>query len=256
MAQAETPVIDSLTYSEAEVERWDREWLNYIFHGYRRHFTPYTAYPDRPELTEDPLETIQVAVGNETKLHVYAPGSAIRGKAVMEFGCGSGLLGRLIAHYTTSYLGIDCSRLALAIGPLVSPPNAAYLHVNQTGELAQRHGTIDTLVSRFFWIHQNFQTASRVLRIVEPLLKPGARLYLDFFWPNTAEAGDGPFRDVWKVFSPRDPLSEEHPSSLFRYTARDVEELFHGMPYRILHQEVHGPTQRRYVIAEKAALLY
>src|ERR1051326_2170975 len=244
------PEPQSLLYSDAEVERWDREWLNYIYHGYRRHFTPYTAYPDRPELTENPLETIYVCVGLETKLHVYAPGSAIRDQAIMEFGCGCGLLGRLIAHYARSYLGIDCSRIALAIAPLVSPANAIYLHVNQVEELSRLYGTIDTLVSRFFWIHQNFETGRRVLRIVQPLLKSGGRLYLDFFWPNAAEAGEGPFHDVWKIYTPQDPLSE-HPSALFQYTAGDVAELFRGLPYRILHQEEHGPTQRRYVVAER-----
>jgi SAM-dependent methyltransferase len=246
------PSPDSLLYSDAEVERWEREWLNYIFHGYRRHFTPYTAWPDRPDLPEDPLETIQVSVGNETKLHVYAPGSAIVGKSIMEFGCGCGLLGRLISHYARAYLGIDCSRIALAIAPLVSPPNATYLHVNQTEELSRLYGAVDTLVSRFFWIHQNFETGRRVLRIVSPLLKPGGRLYLDFFWPNAAQAGEGPFQDVWKVYKPQDPLSE-HPSALFQYTSADVEELFRDLPYRIVHQEEHGPTQRRYVIAEKVS---
>jgi SAM-dependent methyltransferase len=241
---------NSLTYSEAEVERWDREWLNYIYHGYRVHFTPYTAYPDRPELPEDPLKVIQVCVGRETNLHVYAHGSAIQGKSIMEFGCGTGQLGRLISHYAANYLGVDCSRLALAIGPLVSPANATYLHVNQVEELARLRSTMDTLVSRFFWIHQNFETGRRVLRIVEPLLKPRGRLYLDFFWPNATEAWEGTFRDVWNVFSPGDPLSE-HPSALYQYTAADVAELFRGMPFQVLHEEEHGPTQRRYVIAEK-----
>jgi 2-polyprenyl-3-methyl-5-hydroxy-6-metoxy-1,4-benzoquinol methylase len=245
-------VTDLLSYSEAEVERWDREWLNYIFHGYRNHFTPYTAYPFRPELPEDPLETLNVSVGREVKLGVYAPGSAICGKSIMEFGCGCGLLGKLIAHYALSYLGVDCSRLALAIGPLVSPANATYLHVNQSEELSRLYGTVDTLVSRFFWIHQNFETGRRVLRIVEPLLKSGGRLYLDFFWPNPAEAAEGTWSDVWKVYLPQDALSE-HPSALFQYSAADVAELFRDMPFQILHQVEHGPTQRRYVTAEKVS---
>jgi len=38
---------------------------------------------------------------------------------------------------------------------------------------------------------------------------------------------------------------------MFQYSAKDVEELFRGMPFRILQQQEHGPTQRRFVIAEK-----
>jgi hypothetical protein len=116
--------------------------------------------------------------------------------------------------------------------------------------LALHGGRFDTLVSRFFWIHQNFETGRRVLRIVEPLLKSGGRLYLDFFWPNPTKAAG-----IWRtngarIRRPKGPLDRE-PSVLFQYSARDVEELFQGMPFRILYQEEHGPTQRRYVVAEK-----
>ena len=239
-----------MTYSEAEVERWDREWLNYLFREYVQQLTPYTAYPDRPALPEDPLAMIDVALGERAPLLVYAQGSAIRDRFVMEFGCGCGNLGKLIACYARTYLGIDCSRLALTVARLVSPPNATYLHVNEAAEIARFQGMVDTLVSRFFWIHQNFETGRRVLQIVAPLLKLHGRLYLDFFWPNPAEAVGFWRTDVFQIRTPRDPLDEE-PSVMFQYSASDVAELFSGMPLRILHQEEHGPTQRRYVVAEK-----
>ena len=182
------PVTDPLLYSEAEVERWDREWLNYLLLQYQEQLTPHSAYPHQPELSENPLETINAYMGNHATLLVYAPGSAIRDRWVMEFGCGCGNLGKLIARYVNTYVGVDCSGLALAIARLVSPKNTIYLHANDVEELARLHGKIDTLVSRFFWIHQNLETGRRVLRIVEPLLKSGGRVYLDFFWPNPLEA--------------------------------------------------------------------
>lgn len=242
--------MDSLIYSKAEMERWDREWLSYLSREYPYQLAPYTAYPNRPELPEDPLQMIDVSMDGWATLLVYAPGSAIRDKQVMEFGCGRGNLGKLIACYARTYLGVDCSPLALAIARLVSPANATYLHANQVEELARLSGTVDTLISRFFWIHQNFETGRRVLRIVEPLLKSGARLYLDFFWPNPQEAVGFWRTDVGRICSPQGPLDEE-PSVIFQYSAPDVEELFRDMPFRVLQQQEHGPTQRRYVVAEK-----
>ncbi len=241
-----------LIYSDAEIERWDREWLNYLLREYPYQLAHYSAYPCRPELPEDPVKMMDVSLDNWACLLLYAPGSAIRGKAVMEFGCGCGNLGKLIALYAGSYLGLDCSRLALAVARLVSPGNAAYVHVNDAEELARRRGTIDTLISRFFWIHQNFETGRRVLRLVEPLLKPGARLYMDFFWPNAGEAVGCWKSDVFRIRSPREPLHAE-PSVMFQYSAADVEELLRGTPFQIVGQQEHGPTQRRYVTAEKPA---
>jgi hypothetical protein len=50
-------------------------------------------------------------------------------------GCRCGNLGKLIARYCDTYLGVDCSQIALAIARLVSPSNCTYLHVNQHAEL-------------------------------------------------------------------------------------------------------------------------
>jgi hypothetical protein len=215
MEQLESPL-----YSEAELERWDREWLNYLLREYPQQLSPHTVYPYRPELPDDPLQTMNVSVGNDTFLQMYAPGSAIMGRKVMEFGCGCGNLGKLIAHYADSYLGLDCSRLALAVGRLVSPANAAYVHVNELGELGRMTATVDTWVSRFFWIHQNLAMGPRVIRIGQPLLKTGGRLYMDFFWPNPAEAVGFWRTDVWRKHSPDDLLDKESSARTARSAAK------------------------------------
>lgn len=235
--------------SEAEIARWDREWLSYLLAEYPQQLRPYTTYSKRPELPEDPLQMIDVSMGVWSTLMVYAAGAAIRDKHVMEFGCGCGNLGKLVSCYARAYLGVDLSPLALSIARLVSPPNAVYLHPNQTGELDRFAGTVDTVISRFFWIHQNFETGRRVLNVVEPLLKPGGLLYFDFFWPAPREAV-GFWATTDRVRSPDGPLDEE-PSAMFAYSGSDVEQLVGGFPFRILRQQEHGPTQRRYVTAQK-----
>jgi len=252
MADTPTPALERPSRPlspEEQVERWDREWLSYLSREYPEQLRPYTTYPRRPELPNDPLRMIDVSLADHTSLAFYASGEAIRDRVVLEFGCGCGGLGKLVAGYARSYVGIDWSPLALSIARLVSPPNAVYLHPSQTDELNRLVGTADTLVSRFFWIHQNFETGRRVLSVAGPLLKPGALLYFDFFWPNPGEAV-GFWRSVDRLRSPDDTLDDE-PSAMFPYAASDVERLLRDLPFRILSQHEHGPTQRRYVVAQK-----
>jgi len=245
---AKTPPREPFS-AAAEIERWDREWLNYLLQEYPQQLRPYTTYPDRPALPEDPIQMLDVSMGAWSRMLFYASGSSIRDKNVLEFGCGCGNLGKLVACYARTYLGIDFSPLALSIARLVSPPNAVYLHPNQAEELDGFAGTVDTLVSRFFWIHQNFATGRRVLKAVEPLLKPGAVLYFDFFWPNPGEAV-GFWKTMDRVRSPDGPLDDE-PSAMYAYSEADVDRLLQGLPFRVLSQQEYGPNQRRYVLARK-----
>src|SRR5262249_46251001 len=142
------------------------------------------------------------------------------------------------------YLGTDYSTLALKIARLVSPPNCTYVHVADRQNLAPFFGRVDTAVSRYFWIHQNFELAQGNLDFLELFLRPGGRLYADFYRPNPAiEQGI--------VFTPDPPLSRAYPSATFRYTRQDVERLIAGRPFRILSEEVSTKMQRRYVVLER-----
>jgi hypothetical protein len=38
---------------------------------------------------------------------------------------------------------------------------------------------------------------------------------------------------------------------MYAYSEADVDRLLHDLPFRILRQQEHGPTQRRYVLAHK-----
>jgi SAM-dependent methyltransferase len=239
-----------LAYDDAQIERWDREWANYLVTEHRHQLLPYSAYPDKPALPETCTQLMDIRLGSgQLPLSLYCRGSDLLDRSVMEMGCGCGNLGKLLGRYARRYLGVDCSRLALGIARLVSPDNCVYVHVNEHEELRRSFGRMDTIVSRFFWIHQNRESAERLLPFLESFLRPGGRLYMDFFCPAPARAADG-FTNTWLTFTADDPLSNE-PSAMYSYTLEDVERLLAPSSLRIVGHEVHGASQRRYVIAQK-----
>ena len=233
-----------LECTEREVERWNAEWFEYLKREWDRQLTPYTAFPARPPLPGSPLGMLHHTVGEGTGFALYADRDAVEGKRLMEMGCGCGNLGKLIARYAESYLGTDYSTLALEIARLVSPANCTYAHVADRAGLAPFFGRIDTVIGRYFWIHQNLKLGRWNLEFLELFLAPGGRLYADFYWPDPAvEQGI--------VFTPDHPLSRAYPSATFRYTREDVERLIAGRPFRVLREEISAEMQRRYVVLER-----
>jgi SAM-dependent methyltransferase len=234
-----------LACTEREVERWNGEWLAYLRTEWELQLTPYTAYPGKPPLPDSPFELLKLRLGHGWPIALYCDRDALEGKQVMEMGCGCGNLGKLIARYVGSYLGTDYSTLALKIARLVSPPDCAYVHVADREALAPFFGTVDTVISRYFWIHQNLRLAGWNLEFLEMFLKPGGRLYADFYWPN-------PEVEQAMVFTPDHALSKSYPSATFRYSGEDVRRLLDGRPFRLLREEVSPEMQRRYVVLERA----
>lgn len=231
-------------FTDLEVQRWNQEWLQYLRDEWELQLAPHTAYPETPPLPDTPRGLLDLSFGYGWQIQLYCDREALAGRRVMEIGCGCGNLGKLISRYAHSYLGTDCSTLALQIARLVSPPNCTYVHITDREGLAPFFGRIDTVLSRFFWIHQNFALAKANLDLLELFLGPGGLLYADFYWPNPAvEQG--------VVFSPDHALSKAHPSATFRYTREDVERLVAGRPFRIVREEVVPEMQRRYVVLEK-----
>jgi hypothetical protein len=161
----------------------------------------------------------------------------------MELGCGCGDLGKQLGRCVRSYLGVDYSTLALKIARLVSPPNCQYHHVSDLTRLAAHHGSIDTVVGRYFWIHQNLQLARENLCYLDPFLRPGSRVYADFFWPD-------PSVEQFVVLSPHDSLSQTYPSAMFKYEQDDVQALVAGSRFRIINEVMSRSMQRRYVTLE------
>lgn len=235
-----------LECSPEDVERWNAEWLAYLSREWPLQLTPHTALPGKPPLPEDPLEMIHVRLARGWNLAIYCDRDALEGQKVMELGCGCGNLGKQLGRYVESYLGVDYSTMALQIARLVSPPNCVYVHVSDQEGLGYYRGYVDTVIGRYFWIHQNLELAGRNLDFLERFLRPGGRLYADFFWPDPAAQH--------YVALPADaPLSKQYPSAMFQYTTEDVHRLIAGRPFRILRETVSRPMERRYVVLERLA---
>jgi SAM-dependent methyltransferase len=233
-----------LECTEREIERWNTEWFEYLKREWPYQLAPYTEYPNTPPLPDSPLEVLKLTFGYAWDLNLYCDREALAGKRVMEMGCGCGNMGKLLGRYVDSYLGTDYSTLALKIARLVSPPNCSYVHVADRAGLTPFFGTVDMVVGRFFWIHQNLKLGRWNLEFMERFLKPGGLLYADFFWPN-------PDVEQYVVFTPDHPLSKTFPSAMFRYTREDVERLIEGRPLRIVREEISREMQRRYVVFER-----
>lgn len=237
-----------LQCTEREVQRWNDEWLSYLKTEWPWQLAPHTEYANTPPLPDSPLDmltlTFGLAWGWDIPLNLYCDREALEGKRVMEVGCGCGNMGKLLGRYAESYLGTDYSTLALKIARLVSPPNCSYVHVADRAGLAPFFGTIDTVVGRFFWIHQNLKLGRGNLEFMELFLKPGGLLYADFCWPN-------PEVEQYVVLTPDDHLSKTYPSAMFRYTSEDVRRLIKGRPFRIVREEISLEMQRRYVVLER-----
>jgi ubiquinone/menaquinone biosynthesis C-methylase UbiE len=227
-----------------EVERWNGEWLAYLAREWQQQLTPHTAYPGRPPLPATAREMLAFRVDGAWPLALYCDPDALEGRRVMEMGCGCGNLGKLVGRYVESYLGTDYSTLALAVARLVSPSSCAYVHVADRAALEPFFGTIETVVGRYFWIHQNRRLARLNLDYLARFLVPGGRLYADFYWPD-------PAAEQGIVLDPDQPLSRAYPSATFRYTLEDVARTVEGRPFRILGEEVAREMQRRFVVLER-----
>ena len=233
-------------YSAEEIEKWDREWLSYLLSEYQDQLASYKCYPAKPRLPLYPEDLINLSLGYGHRFYAYCHREAISRKKVMELGCGAGNLGKYLARYCKSYLGVDCSQIALAVARLVSPNNCTYLHVNDHQELGKYFGKIDTVISRYFWIHQNMDSARRALRFLGHFMKPNGRIYMDFFMKCPQEAV-GHWKNTWITLPPGDPLTEA-ASTTYEFTLEDINSLISEFGYRMIHHYPDGRTQRRYIV--------
>jgi len=234
-----------LPCTDYEVERWNKEWLAYLAREYPEQLSPHHDRAEQPELPDDPLELLSLKIGDSPPLSVYCDADRIRGKRLMEIGCGCGNMGKYLGRYCQSYLGTDYSTLALMAARLVSPENCHYIHLSDHDGLRKHFGAVDTVIGRFFWIHQNMVLAKRLLRFIEPFLADGGRIYADFRWVDP----EGNAKGV--ILSPHDALSERYPSATFAYSPEHIEELIAGTPFYVEREVIHEKMERRYVVFGK-----
>lgn len=235
------------------IARWDREWLAYlgtespgphIISAKDLVRTGTIAAKDAHGVYHSEIAT-HTSFAFPCPLHVWAPASEIASKNVAEIGCGTGLLGRHLSTEVRHYLGIDVSRLALAIARGCAADNCTYLHRNDTDELARFEGTRDCVVSREFFIHQTFEDASAALDLARFLLKPSGKVFADFFLHGPTVSPEA------KVHSAREQRDPNFASAGFRYSDQDVADLAKQSGYRAGQEWLMPDINRRFVMLEK-----
>ena len=150
-------------------------------------------------------------------LNIWVEGQQIVGKNVLEIGCGPGLLGKQLGMVAASYLGIDYSRLALSIANLTSPANCSYYHLSELAGIFSHVGTMDIMVGRNFFIHQNYQNVIWILRLAHVLLKSQGLISADFYLRN-------PDIPQGVIHPARNDLDEQYPSCGFEFTKEDISQ--------------------------------
>lgn len=231
--------------------RWDREWLQYLStESPKAHLATF----DRLEIARNAASKLATKSAREvhgsvlaagySTLAIWVEGAALVGKRVLEIGCGCGYLGKQLGAIAAGYLGLDHSRFALHVGELTSPDNCVYAHLSDFDRIREHAGTMDTMVARYFFIHQNFASASWVLRLAAYLLKRGGRIGADF-WLTNPKAPRG------VVHPALHDLDSQHPSCAFEFTLPQIAELARVNGFELESQDEVLAQQRRFVTLRK-----
>ena len=110
---------------------------------------------------------------------MHCEAADIRGKRVMELGSGLGWLANRMAPFC-AYTGVDWSRLAVDIARL-HVPSARFLHASEVRRLWSERHTVDTVVCRNLFIHQNLESTVQLPAFSRHMLRPAGRLFADFY---------------------------------------------------------------------------
>jgi SAM-dependent methyltransferase len=242
---------DFIPTSPASTERWDREWLQYLAtENPAPHLLDARRLRPRTDIGKlGPEEVYDTSlVPGLPPARIWIAGQHIVGKRVLEIGCGTGVLGKQLGLLTARYLGVDHSRFAISIARLTSPPECTYLHASEGPCLSKYRGEMDTMVARFFFIHQNLASARWVLRAASLLLRTGGLVSADF-WRTNADLEHG---IVHPAAAPLDPA---HPSCAFEFTPDQIDALARETGFEVRSSVDRADQQRRFVLLEKTASL-
>ncbi|WP_414578358.1 class I SAM-dependent methyltransferase [Anabaena sp. CCY 9402-a] len=244
-------LIKSIPASAKETERWDKEWIVYFNTENPRPFlVDYQVIKQNHSVINNiknlsQKEVLEAQFFEElAPLSIWVLGSDLANKYVLEIGCGPGFLGKQLGLVAKQYVGIDYSQLALSIARLVSPDNCNYIHMQDWEKILGYANSIDTMVGRFFFIHQNFDNALWLLKIANMLLKPGGVVSADFYQAN-------PDIPQGVVFPAKSPLSKNYPSCGFEYTESEIQELASKTGFKIASIHPLPSMQRLFVRFEK-----
>lgn len=224
---------------------WDKEWCRY-FSRYQGDVY-FTKADEITNKSKDMIADLTGASADKVynyrsfvhpyPLQVYAAGDSLIGRRVLEIGCGAGNVGKQIGHIAAEYIGVDYSPLALRVAELLSPPTCKYIRITDKGALKSRIGTVDTLISRHFYIHQNWESAAKLLKMSKLLLKRDGIMVADFFL-NSKNA-----RYLRSQDDP-DPLN---PSQMYEYSDDDIGRIAEFTGLRIINSVSDSENQRTFV---------
>ena len=101
-------------------------------------------------------------------------------------------------------------------------------------------GTMDLMLGRFFFIHQNYASALWVLRLASVLLAPGGTVAADFWLSNPAiEHG---------IVHPADHgLDPLYPSCRFAFTVEQIQRVAGATGFSVEDVADQPALQRRFV---------
>jgi len=247
--RAQIPTSSSLT------EKWDQEWLNYFqtedprpfFFGQQQLKRLGEAHQLRPiDVYHTSLFEVE-GFGALPPLCIWASSDELMAKHVLELGCGPGLLGKQLGQVAASYLGIDYSRFALQMARLTSPDNCTYLHLSELHAMMAHAGTVDTMVGRFFFIHQNYQNLMWILQLAAMLLKSDGRICADFYLAN-------PNMPQGIVYPAHAELDARYPSCAFAYTVPEIEQAAAARGFAVDSITDQIDLQRRFAVFVKKAV--
>ena len=243
-----TTVLNKIPVDQWLTDRWDREWINYFMsEDARLFFIPYDQLKKKIKNIST-LQSSQIfdSVLYTSKnfqilpLHIWVDGRDIVNKNILEIGCGPGYLGKQIASFSRLYLGIDYSEFALSIARLTSPGNCHYLHISDFDGISKYFKTMDTMVGREFFIHQNYQNALWVMGLAYLLLKSGGLIGADFYLGNPKVAQG-------IIHPAKSSLDTNYASCAFQFSKQDIDDIAKETGFEVESVTDRLDLQRRFV---------
>ncbi|MBE7555396.1 MAG: class I SAM-dependent methyltransferase [Anaerolineales bacterium] len=247
----DSTLLDSIPLDQSLTDRWDREWLTYFLTENPRPFLvdhhhlrliDNVRRKEAVEIYNTALVSVQGVEGllSLGALGIWVKGADLVRKNVLEIGCGPGFLGKQLGMIAAAYVGIDYSKLALSIARLTSPPNCFYYHLADLSQITQHAGTMDTMVGRNFFIHQNYENLLWILQLAYMLLKPGGLMSADFYQGN-------PAIPQGVVHLARNKLDPRYPSCAFEFSIQEIEQAAKEAGFTVQNVTDNLDLQRRFV---------
>lgn len=243
-----------LNVTEADVRRWDLEWIRY----FRK---PEAQTYFREHNDADPnLAVVREATSGADRRQVFrAPGIVSKklllwyeskdllDKKVAEIGCGVGRVGRDVCSIVAEYVGLDYSELALYVATCVGAPNCSFVSLRNKERIAALRGSRDTVIFRNFFIHQPIENVAWLLELAHYLLKDGGVTVLDFYWPNADHER--------RVDEGRTALAEQgkqdFPSTLYVFQDDTIRRLIEEHHFELVDDHIMEVPPRRFYRIEK-----